>query len=375
MRVGGAEAVVVEHARHAGPGFEVLVCALNGGGPALEAAAACGARTFVLAKSGRHAAGLNRLASLMRAEGVTVVNGHNPTGGLYAVLAARWAGVPAAVRTEHSIHYRGRHSRVYPVLERLCTALADRVVCVCEAVRESHASRMRWAAGRFVTVPNGVSDSRPAGERADLRSGLGLAPAECVVLTVGSLTRQKAYHVLLDAFAAVVREHPQARLLIAGDGPLKRPLEERAAAVGVTSQVRWLGPRTDVGDLVHAADLFTLSSEREGLPLSLLEAMRGARAAVVTRVGGNAEALVEGETGHLVPPHDPAALAHALSRLVADPERREAFGRAARERWSQRFTAERMVRDTESLYRAALLRRGHPAGASAAAERRAHASP
>ena len=374
MRVGGAEAVVVEHARHAGPDFEVLVCALNAGGPALEAAAACGARTFMLAKGGRHLAGLGRLRDLMRAEGVTVVNGHNPTGGLYAVLAARWAGVPVAIRTEHSIHYPGRHSRLYPALERVCTALADRVVCVCDASRASHASRMRWADGRFVTVPNGVSEYRPARARADVRSALGLSPSECAVLTVGSLTPQKAYHVLIDAFGAVVREHPHARLLIAGDGPLKRSLEERAAAVGVLPWVRWLGPRADVGDLLHAADLFTLSSEREGLPLSLLEAMRGARAAVVTRVGGNAEALVEGETGLMVPPHDPAALGSALCRLVADPARRDAWGRAARERWIRLFTAERMVRDTESLYREALLRRGRLPGDPLPEEGRARAA-
>jgi glycosyltransferase involved in cell wall biosynthesis len=149
---------------------------------------------------------------------------------------------------------------------------------------------------------------------------------------------------------------------MAGAGPLRHALEERAAAEGVIDQIRWLGPRQDVGDLVHAADMFVLSSEREGLPLSLLEAMRGARAAVVTRVGGNAEALVEGETGYLVPPHDAAALAQALLRLVGDPARREAFGRAARERWTRFFTAARMVRETESLYRAALLKRGHPAG-------------
>src|SRR5262249_53075972 len=149
-----------------------------------------------------------------------------------------------------------------------------------------------------------------------LRAELGLAPTECAILTVGSLTRQKAYHVLLDAFATVVREQPHARLVIAGDGPLKRALEERAATLGVASQVRWLGPRADVGDLVNATDLFTLSSEREGLSISVLEAMRGSRACVATRVGGNAEAVADGETGLIVAAHDPPALAVALSRMV-----------------------------------------------------------
>jgi glycosyltransferase involved in cell wall biosynthesis len=374
MRVGGAESVIVEHVRHAGPGIETLVCALNRGGPALEAAAAAGARTFVLEKSGRHVAGLARLTALMRAEAVHVVNGHNPTGALYGVLAARWAGVPVAVRTEHSVHYAGRHSRVYPLLEGVGTLLCDRIICVCEASRVSHASRMSWAESRFVTVPNGVSELRPSRSRAELREALGLRPDECAVLTVGSLTRQKAYHRLIEAFAAVAARHAEAVLLIAGDGPLKDDLVRQAREAGHADRVRWLGPRMDVADLMCAADLFTLSSEREGLSLALLEAMRGERPVVATRVGGNAEAVAEGETGLIVPPHDPAALAHALSSLVADSARREAFGHAARARWQRLFTAERMVRDTEALYREALSRRGHPAGRPAAEVRGAHAA-
>jgi glycosyltransferase involved in cell wall biosynthesis len=201
-----------------------------------------------------------------------------------------------------------------------------------------------------------------------------LRPDECAVLTVGSLTRQKAYHRLIEAFAAVAARHAEAVLLIAGDGPLKNDLVRQAREAGHADRVRWLGPRADVADLMCAADLFTLSSEREGLSLALLEAMRGERPVVATRVGGNAEAVAEGETGLIVPPHDPAALAQALSSLVADSARRVAFGHAARARWQRLFTAERMVRDTEALYREALSRRGHPAGRPAAEVRGAHAA-
>lgn len=375
MRQGGAETVVVEHARHAGPNIEVLVCALNEDGPALDAAAGWGARTFALKKSGRHAEGLRRLTALLRAERVDVVNGHNPTGALYGTLAARWAGVPVSIRTEHTIHTSGRHSPFYPLLEWVGTALATHVVCVSETVRDSHVRRMRWAADRFVTVANGVSADPPARPREALRAALGLAPDHFAILSVGGLRPPKAYHVLLEAFATVSREHTGARLVMAGDGSLRQALLDRSAALGLSPLVQWLGERADVGDLLEAADLFALSSEREGLPMALLEAMGRGRAAVVTRVGGMGEAVIEGKTGHLVPPHDPEALARAMIGLIRDPARLAALGRAARARWSAHFTAERMVRETEGLYRAALARRGLVFGAASPELGRVHAAP
>ncbi len=376
MHQGGAESLVVEHVRHAGPGVESTVCALNRGGPALEQARALGASVDVLRRPGRagvqaRAGGLLALARRMREERIDVVNGHNPTGALYAVGAAALAGVHAVLRTEHSLHYPGRHSAFYPWLERLATHRTAAVVCVCEAVRESHVRRMGDLASRFVTIMNGV-DELPAGEpgaaRAAGRAALGLAPEDLCVLSVGSLTRQKAHHVLIDAFARVAGSRPRARLLIAGEGPLRAALEERIAAVQAPAaagdapagarasgaRVRLLGAREDVGALMQAADLYALSSEREGLSVTLLEAMRAGRAAVATRVGGNGEAIAEGTSGRLVPVDDVASFAEALASLLDDRARREAMGHAARERFLERFTAERMVAETEALYRRAL---------------------
>ena len=357
MDRGGGESLVVEHARHAGPGVEVMVCALNRGGPALEAARAAGARTFVLQGRGRLAR-IGRLAGLLREEAVTVVNGHNPTGGLAAALAARLAGVRAVLRTEHSLHYAGRHSAAWPVLEQVATALTTCVVCVCETVRESHVTRFPRAARRFVTVRNGVSAAPATRPRAEARAALGLGPQERVTLTVGSLTPQKAQHVLLEAFARVAVDVPGSRLLIAGEGPLRSTLEARRDALGLAESVQFLGAREDVADLLVAADVFTLSSRREGLPVTLLEAMRAGRAVVVTRAGGCAEAVTEGISGALVPVDDAAALGATLGALLADPGRCARLGEAGRERWAREFTAERMVLETERLYEAALAATG-----------------
>jgi glycosyltransferase involved in cell wall biosynthesis len=352
MATGGAESLILEHIRHAGPGVVSHVCALNRGGPAFEAVRALGAPCRVLDKGGDHLGGLRRLAALMREWGIDVVNGHNPTGALYGTLAGRQAGVDVVVRTEHSIQYPGRHSGFYQaLLEPLITAQSDAVICICEASRASHARRLRWADRRFVTVLNGISPGPPSAGRGRARHELRLPEEAKVVLTVGSLTWQKAQHDLVDAFAEVSRPAPAAVLLIAGDGRLREPLVARAAERGVAGRVRFLGNRGDVPDLMEAADVFVLSSVREGLSVTLLEAMRAGRPAVVTDVGGNPEVVVDGETGRVVPVGDPAALARAISGLLADPAIARRMGEAGRERWRSRFTAERMVRETEALYR------------------------
>lgn len=366
MHQGGAESLVVEHARLAGPGVETLVVALNRGGPSLEDARRAGARVAMLGKGGARATGLFRLAGLLRRERVDVVNGHNPTGGLYGALAGAAAGVPVVIRTEHSIHYPGRHSVLYPALEAASTLIARRVVCVCAAVLHSHVRRLPWAAERFVTVANGISPAPHTRPRDAIRAELGVEPADPTVLTIGSLTAQKAQHDLLEAFASVSVARPRARLLIAGDGPRRAELEARAAALGLGSRARFLGARLDAADLLVACDVFALSSTREGLSITLLEAMRAGRPCVATRVGGNPEAVADGVTGSIVPPRDPAALGAALGRLLDDRALAETMGAAGRERFAARFTAERMVRETESLYRDALARAGRRVGAAPA---------
>jgi glycosyltransferase involved in cell wall biosynthesis len=367
MHRGGAESLVIEHVRHARPGIETWVVAMNRGGPAFDDAVAAGAHGVVLGKGSARLGGLRRLAGLMREHRIDAVNGHNPSGGLYGALAARAAGVAMVVRTEHSFHYPGRGSRAYALWEPIATALTRHIVCVCEAARRSHVERLPWAAGRFVTILNGISDLAAGPARAEVRRRLGLGDGERVVLTIGSLTPQKAQDLLIQAWARRRGRSGGDVLLLAGEGPLRDSLEARVTALGLGGSVRFLGPRSDVPDLMVAADVFALSSVREGLSVTLLEAMRAGRPCVATRVGGNGEAIEDGVTGSLVPSGDPDALAAAFDHLLGDPVLRASMGRAARDRWERDFTAERMVRETEALYGSS------PPGADARASRGAGA--
>ncbi len=362
MDTGGAESMVVELARAAASEFRVLICALNGGGPALEAARAAGADTRVLAKGGRRAEAVARLARLMREERIQVAHGHNPSGALYATLAACWAGVPVRVRTEHSVRYPGRHSAAYPMLERLINRLNQRVVCVCDAVRESH--RAVAPARKLVVVENGIGEGSPPRPREETRAALGEDPRAPVALAIGSLTRQKAHEILIEALARAREKIPDARLWIAGEGAERAELEDLARERGVAPAVRFLGRRGDVGDLLEAADLFVLPSRREGLSVTLLEALRSGRPAVVTRVGGSGDAVAHGVSGWVVPPEDAARLAEALVRLWSDAELRARLTAAGRTLWRNRYTARRMAAETENIYRELLEARRRPSKVS-----------
>jgi glycosyltransferase involved in cell wall biosynthesis len=218
-------------------------------------------------------------------------------------------------------------------------------------VLESHVSRLPWAARRFVTVANGISPAPHTRPRDLVRHELGIAASERLVLSVGSLTVQKAQDVMIDAFARAQPRVPAARLLIAGEGPLRESLERRIAGHGLGGRVVLLGDRSDTADLMVSADLFVLSSRREGLPMTLIEAMRAGCATVSTRIGGTAEVVADGITGRLVEVGDATAFAAALEELLLDDPRRLAYGAAGRARFETRFTAERMVRETETMYR------------------------
>lgn len=359
MHQGGAESLVIEHVRLAAPDVHSTVIALNRGGPALEAAGAGGAETLLLRKGGAKAQGLLRLARELRDRRIDVVNAHNPIGAVYGTLAARMAGVPVVVRTEHSIHYPGRGGRLYGLVEPWLTGLSDRVICVCEASRASHVSRLGNHERRFVTILNGIAaDETGAGpDRDRVRESLGVAPGEPLALTVGSLTVQKSQDVMLRGMAVALERVPNATLLIAGEGRLRDELLALHAQLGLGDRVRFLGARLDVPDLMRACDLFVLSSSREGLSVTLLEAMRAGKATLATAIGGNPEAVADGVNGRIVPGGDPDAFGAALAGMLGDGAALAAYGAAGERRWRERFTAERMVGTTEQLYRTVLAER------------------
>ncbi|HEY6057371.1 MAG TPA: glycosyltransferase family 4 protein, partial [Candidatus Limnocylindrales bacterium] len=186
---------------------------------------------------------------------------------------------------------------------------------------------------------------------ADERDGGVAGASRCrTVVTVGRLTEQKGYPVLLEA----VRDLPDVVLLVAGDGPLRRELEQLAVGLGVADRVRFLGHVDDVAGLLDRGDLFALTSLNEGLPLVVVEAMVAGLPVVASRVGGTPEAVVDGETGLLVDPGDVLATRAAIRRLLDDPDLARRMGRRGQEVARERFSPAALVEGVLRVYEDAL---------------------
>lgn len=307
----------------------------------------------------RQLGALVRLVRLARACRVTVLHAHAAAAALAACPAGRLAGVGAVVVTTHgSVRLGGVwRQRAAVASQKAVLRWADRTICVAEHVRAEMLELGLVQSERAVTVYNGIDPPvPPAGAAEALRRELGLPADRPVVGTLARLAPQKGVEYLLRAAAALGEDGRPVTLVIAGDGPLKAPLENTARTLGVDA--RFLGRRPDVAALLGLFDVFVLPSVTEGLPLVVLEAMAVGCPVVATRVGGVPEALEDGRTGRLVPSADPVALAQGVEAALRDRAGTQTMAAAAAERVRRLFSHEQMVRRTLAVYRDALAARG-----------------
>ncbi|MBN8727800.1 MAG: glycosyltransferase [Xanthomonadales bacterium] len=238
---------------------------------------------------------------------------------------------------------------------RLVSGRFDRVLAPSRAILDALVVEEGVPAERCLAIPNGVDIDRfrpaSASERQALRADAGFPDDALLIACVANLTPVKHHADLLEAFALVRRKCPAAHLLLAGSGPLEADLRARAGTLGIGAAVHFLGSTEEVERTLRMADLAVLASATEGLSNALLEAQASGLAVVATRVGGNPDLVVEGQTGCLVPPRDPPALAAALLRLAGDPALRATFGAAARRRAVERHAPAAMVAAYDALYR------------------------
>ena len=229
--------------------------------------------------------------------------------------------------------------------------------CVSESARQFTHRRSGIPLEKLVAVPNAIDVARFDLAPGAFRSELGLAEGVPLIATVGRLERQKGMALLLDSTASVLKDHPEARLVLVGDGPDETILKAQAEKLGIQGSAHFLGWRPDVPQILVDADVFVLASRWEGMPNVVLEAMAARRPVVATTVGGVPELVVQGETGLLVRPDDAAGLSESIARVLADPERSRGMGEAGRRRAEDEFSPDRMVRRYEELYERLLSER------------------
>jgi len=342
LRYGGAERQVVNLLNHL-PMTEryVLLLDPNGRGElrdALDPSVEVGTVPFRL----RHGLpAVRHLAATLRQWRIDILHSHMFWPNLLGTVAARLAGVPVVLTSEHGKNLW--KSRWHRWVERhVITPGADLRLCASEDILRLRAEVDRIPTAKLAYLPNGTELPRLEPRR------LGAAP---VIGTVGRMVPAKDFGSLIAA-AALLRERGlEFRLCLVGDGPLRPDLKQAVSMRGLDAVVEFAGFQSDVSAWLRRFDLFVLPSVQEGQPLALLEAMAHGLAVVATRVGGIPRTVRDGEEALLVQPSDPAALADALQRLLTDPQRRAELGRAARRRVEAEFSIDAVAARYQAIYR------------------------
>jgi glycosyltransferase involved in cell wall biosynthesis len=340
--------------------LQVSLCCLTPGDPAMEEEArSLGIPLFHLGLRGRRLPlDTIRLARYFRREGFDVIHCHMPPADLVGRVAGWLAGVPVRITTEHG---RGLwKSTGYVVLERLLNHITDQRICVSRDILEIRARREGTPRDKLAYLPNGVDLSRFASSRArkaDIMKTFGWGPDDPLVVSLGRLVAEKDYPLLVEAIASVRAGIPGIRCVIAGEGERRHEMEARIRELDLAESIRLPGVRSDIAELLHAADVFVLSSIREGFPVSLIEAMAAGKAIAATRVGGIPDAIEDRRNGILVRAGDAAGLARAIERLIRDEGLRRKLGGVARDDARKRFSLEHIARQTEAIYLGLLSRK------------------
>ena len=341
LLTGGLERLLVEFGKHSdAQRFDLRFITLAELGPPAEELRRMGfsVESVDLPKRGKLAA-LRTLRQRLQADRVDIVHTHNTYAHFYGTVAASWAGVPHVINSQHG---RGCGPRSKDrLLFRLANLKTSRVVGVSEDAAALCRGEDPWAASKTKVIWNGIDTSR------FVYRGPANAP---VAISVARLSPEKDFPTLLQATAIVVRQVPDFKLLMIGNGAERDRLETLTQALGIGPNVEFLGERSDVPELLAKAGFFVSSSKSEGISLTILEAMAVGLPVVTTRVGGNPEIVLEGQTGHLVPDQNPDALAAAMLQMLAKRETWPAMGQQGRQRVEQQFEIRTMIRQYEELY-------------------------
>jgi glycosyltransferase involved in cell wall biosynthesis len=281
-------------------------------------------------------------------------------GGTWVLLAARLAGVPVIVCTEHLAP-----EEPLPRQRRLrrdaLTRNLDRIVCVSLKNRRAREQHLYTPATKTTVVNNGIDTDQypptPEEELVALRGQLGIPAESPVIGTVVRFEEEKGLNYLLDAMPRVLADSPHAYLLMVGDGTLRGALEQQADTLGIRDRVIFAGFQSDPRPYLSLMNAFVLPVPFGSASIGLLEAMAMRRAVIIT-FGGEGEAVIDGETGLTPPPRDPAALAEAILRVVQDPAFEQRLGANARARIEQEYSSRNVARQLLALYQEELRRRG-----------------
>ncbi len=306
-----------------------------------------------------------RFFLLLKRQRVDIVHTHNAFHGLIGRPIARLAGVPVIVQTIHNWWYlapeNGRRARAFLLFERFAAQFSDAVLFLNRDDERRAVGEKIVPPERIHFIGNGINTraferllARNSREQARQRLDAG----SCVIITmIARLEAPKDHETLLRAFAKLVADHEDTRLLVAGQGLEEHRVRSLARSLGLDEHIRFLGHVSDVPALLKATDILVLSSQREGVPRSVIEGMVARLPVVGSDAPGIRDAIDAGQTGYLFPPGDVEALHDALECLIRDPAARQRMGEAGYHRAMTSFDEASVVMQTTELYRSLLAQK------------------
>jgi glycosyltransferase involved in cell wall biosynthesis len=364
LSMGGAERMIVTFSRYLRrEAFALEVCCLQEPGPLAKEVEAEGVSVTAMGQKNNYdPVAFPRLVRFLRRGGFHLVHTHLFGADFWGRLASIFAGVPIRVSTIHSpyVDYQWKNFAA----DRTLARWTDHFIAVSRTAMNFTINKVPIPPEKFTWIPNPVPAElfvNPAvsdEELDDFCATWSIDRGAPVIGTIGRLSEQKGHVYLVEAARHVIEQVPEAQFVIVGDGPKRSELEEDVRRLGLANRVIFVGVQQNPLICYRLFDLFVLSSLWEGTPLVLIEAMMAGLPVVATSVDGVKETLVHEETGLLVPPKDPGALAQAMLLMLQDISLRSMLTKRARDVAVSTFDAPGVVRQYEVVYEECLARAG-----------------
>lgn len=354
LDIGGLERIIVDLVKKLDKNkFKPIVCCLCKKGVLANEIEKFGIDVIELEKKrGIDYYATIKLARILREKRIQIIHSHNINAHIHSFLAAKIANTPIIITTKHGAGLPFKNSLSKMLWTKSINLFTDRIVTVSEDIKNILLNDGNINPNKITTIINGINIenySREIDTRKKKRE-IGISDEDLIIGNVARLSREKGHNILLEAFSIVLKEVSNARLVLVGDGPLRKNLEDKAKELGIINKINFLGFRHDINELLKIFDVFVLPSITEGISLALLEAMSAGLPIVATNVGGNPEIVIDGQTGLLVPPNDPYSMSKAILKVMDDKNFAKQMGLAGKALAQKQFSIEAMVSQYEQLY-------------------------
>jgi glycosyltransferase involved in cell wall biosynthesis len=352
MGIGGMEKVITDLCRHMnGDKYQSMICCTNLKGEFGQILEKEGYRIFLCAQNGKYEKYLRLLevAKLLKRNRIDIVHSHS-VACVEGVMGGVLARTPVRIHTDHCKNYPTNWR--YMRSEKIASYFADRFVAVSNHTKKDLVQWENISPDKIQVIYNGMNFGAEFGKEDHERilQELGLKPHQRVIGSVGRIEYQKGYDLLVDSAKEILDRHPETRFVIVGGGSKEEELRIQIRRLNLERHFILTGWRVDAPLILSTFDIFVMTSNFEGMPIVLLEAMAMGKPIVSTAVGGSPEIIEHGENGFLLHDRNPNKLASLIAELLVNEGRRKEMGEKGRRNYRMNFTAEKMAEEYSNLY-------------------------